>query len=73
MESDERLTYNVVEASRILGLSRNATYLACLRGDIPSLRIGKRLIVPKVQLERMLSEAGKPQDWKQDNDCSNGY
>ena len=62
MESNGRLTYTVSETSKILGLSRNATYLACLRGDIPCLRIGKRLIVPKVQLERLLAEAGKAKE-----------
>jgi excisionase family DNA binding protein len=38
-----------------LGISRNAAYEACSRGEIPTLRIGKRLLVPKAALDRMLS------------------
>ena len=60
--SDERLIYNVVEASRILGLSRNTTYQACLTGQIPHLKIGKRILIPKVALDKMLAEAGKPEE-----------
>ena len=58
----ERLTYNVDEASKILGLSRNACYLACVTGQLPHLRIGKRILIPRVALEKMLSEAGNGKD-----------
>ena len=51
------LALSVEEAGRRLGLGRAATYAAVARGEIPSLRLGKRLIVPLVQLERWLSEA----------------
>ena len=58
MKSDEqRLTYDVAEAGRKLGLGRNAAYEAVARGDIPSVRIGKRLLVPRAALDRMLSGA----------------
>ena len=57
MESD-RLVYTVAEAAALLGLSRNAAYAGCRTGQIPCLRIGKRLLVPQVQLERLLREGG---------------
>ena len=41
------------------GLAKNASYAAAARGEIPVIRIGGRLRVPVVQLERML-ESGKP-------------
>ena len=59
MQNDERLTYDVGTVAKLLGLSRNAAYQACLRGDIPCLRIGKRLIVPKVQLQKLLEGNGE--------------
>ena len=62
MQDNEKLTYNVVEASQILGLSKNATYQACLTGQIPHLKIGKRILIPKVALETMLIEAGRPKN-----------
>jgi excisionase family DNA binding protein len=52
------LTVSVEEAGRILGCSRNSAYEAVKRGEIPVVRIGKRLLVPKSALERMLN--GEP-------------
>jgi len=54
----ERLTYDVVEAGRLLGLGRNASYEAAKAGQIPTIRIGRRLLVPKAALDRLLNEAG---------------
>ena len=59
MQNNERLTYNVREAARLLGLSRNSAYQACLKGEIPHLKIGKRVLIPKIQLERLLLGNGK--------------
>jgi len=50
----DRLVYTVPEAGRLLGLGRNAAYDAARRGDIPTLRIGRLLLVPKIPLHRML-------------------
>ncbi len=49
----------VEEARQILRLGRNAAYEAIRRGEIPVLRFGRRIVVPRAALERMLSEAGK--------------
>jgi len=55
MESKKTLT--VPEAGReYFGLSRNASYEAAHRGDIPTIRIGRLLRVPVVALERKLEE-----------------
>jgi hypothetical protein len=49
----------VPKAGRIyFDLGRNASYDAARRGEIPVIRIGGRLRVPVVALERMLDEAG---------------
>jgi excisionase family DNA binding protein len=52
------LTYLVPEAGEMLGLSRNASYAAAKRGDIPTIRIGKLIRVPKAAFEQMLARAG---------------
>jgi excisionase family DNA binding protein len=52
--SEERVVYTVPEAGRLLGLSRNGSYEAAKRGEIPTIRIGRRLLVPKVPFHRML-------------------
>jgi excisionase family DNA binding protein len=57
-DQDGRLTYTVVEAAKLLGLSRMAAYAAVSTKEIPSLRIGRRVLVPRAALERMLVQAG---------------
>ena len=54
----ERATYTVEEAGRLLGIGRGQAYEAVRRGEIPSVRIGKRIIVPKDALARLLSGNG---------------
>jgi len=50
-----KLTYSVSEAAQAIGLGRNSTYEAIARGEIPAVRIGKRILVPRIALEQMLS------------------
>jgi excisionase family DNA binding protein len=57
-DPSKRLVYTVPEAGRLLGLGRNAAYAAAQRGEIPTLRIGRLLLVPKIPLHRMLGIAG---------------
>lgn len=45
----------VEEARKRLRLGRNAIYDALARKEIPSIRIGRRILVPRLALERMLS------------------
>ena len=47
----------VTEAARLLRLSRNGTYAAIQRGELPAVRVGRRLLVPREALERFLSGA----------------
>ena len=49
-----RETLTVVEAARVLGISRNSTYEAVRTGSVPSLRIGRRIVVPAAALRRLL-------------------
>ncbi len=50
----DRLTYTVREAAELLGIGRSAAYEAARTGQIPTVRIGKRILVPAVGLQRML-------------------
>jgi len=43
---------------RYYGLSRNGSYAAAARGDIPTVRVGRLLRVPVVAMDRKLDEAG---------------
>ena len=57
--SDDKLTLSVPEAGRLIGLGRNAAYDAAAKGELPTIKIGSRILVPKVALERMLESAGQ--------------
>ncbi len=50
----ECLTVSVEEAGRILGFSRNSAYEAAKRGELPTIRLGRKIRVPRVALHRML-------------------
>lgn len=56
-EKPKPQTLSVEEAAVVLGIGRNQAYEGVRTGEIPSIRIGKRLLVPKAALERMLAEA----------------
>lgn len=49
-----RLTYTVPEAGRLLGISRGTAYAAAAEKTLPTIRIGRRLLVPRAALERLL-------------------
>jgi len=56
-----RLTISVIEAGRRLGVGKNAAYDAARRGEIPILRIGRRMVVPIAAFEAMLAVQSKHQ------------
>lgn len=59
----EKLTLTVEEARKILGLSRGLMYQAIRRGEIPSFRVGRRLLIPRAPLLKLLGEPNwKPAD-----------
>jgi hypothetical protein len=59
---DQPKTLTVPEAGRqYFDLGRNASYEAARRGDIPTIRVGRLLRVPVVQMERKLQETGDDQ------------
>jgi len=56
----ERLTITVPEAAEILGINRTGAYRAIERGELPAIRIGRRLVVPKAAIARLLEGGGMP-------------
>jgi len=51
----ERRTVSVEEPGRILGISRGAAYARAKDGSIPTIRLGKRLLVPKAAFDKLLT------------------
>lgn len=52
--SSERLTLTVQEASEILGISRAHAYELVRTNDIPSVKLGRRIVVPRHALDKMI-------------------
>ncbi len=47
-------TMSVEDAGELLGISRRSAYRAAARGELPTLRLGRRLVVPTPKLLAML-------------------
>lgn len=52
----QRETYSVDEAAKLLGIGRVNAYRAVKRGEIPVIRIGRKILVPKAGINRMLGK-----------------
>ncbi len=55
---DIRLCVTVPEAAKMLGISRNFAYQLVREGKLPSIRFGKRILIPIAALEKMLENGG---------------
>ncbi|MGH9154496.1 MAG: helix-turn-helix domain-containing protein [Acidimicrobiales bacterium] len=56
MDTD-RLTLTVEEAAQLLGISRALGYELVARRELPSIRLGRRIVVPRRALEALLERA----------------
>jgi len=55
---EQRLTVTVEEAARLLGISRGLAYEMARLGKLPTIRFGRRLLVPRRALLRLLEGTG---------------
>ena len=53
----KRRTVDVKEVSAILGISRLTVYKMARSGQLPTLKIGSRILVPIAKLKQLLGEA----------------
>ena len=53
-----RLALSVTEAAELLGISRALAYELVARGELPSVRLGRRVVVPRVALLAMFGSLG---------------
>lgn len=51
---ESRVTLTIEETAALLGLGRTAAYEAARRGQIPSRRLGRRVVVPVPALQEWL-------------------
>ena len=56
---EKKLTLTIEETAKLLGIGRNLAYDRVKTGEIPVIKIGRRLLVPRRALEKLL-EQGQP-------------
>ncbi|MFC1955022.1 helix-turn-helix domain-containing protein [Chloroflexota bacterium] len=61
-ETAESLVYDVPTAGKLLNLSRATAYSLAAQGVIPTIRFGKRIVVPRKALEELLTSVGNPKE-----------
>jgi excisionase family DNA binding protein len=54
---EKKLTQSVAKTADQLGISLGQAYEGVRTGEIPSFRVGKRILVPLVALDRLLEGA----------------
>lgn len=60
MNNPDSKVLTVREAATMLRLGLNSTYEAIRRGELPALRVGRRLLVPRAALEDLLKGSKEP-------------
>ena len=59
-DDSEKLVLSVAEVRKKLGLSKGSIYEAVRSGQIPSIRFGRRILIPVASLHRLLED---PRKW----------
>ena len=49
------LTVSVTEAAQLLGVGRTLAYDLVARGVLPSVRLGRRVVIPRLALDELLT------------------
>jgi excisionase family DNA binding protein len=65
-----RAAFSVEEVAELLGLHVNTVRRAVWRGDVRAVRIGRRVLIPRAEVERLL---GQPLEGKPGGDTSELY
>ena len=51
----DRLTFTVTEVAELLGISRTSAYECVRRGEIPSVTLGRRVVISRIALATLLN------------------
>lgn len=54
----ERLTHSVVEAAGVLGIGKDLAYSLVRTGQLRTVPLGRRIIVPRHTVDELLSRQG---------------
>jgi excisionase family DNA binding protein len=66
------LAITITEAAERLGISRSHAYELAAGGELPSLRLGRRILVPLHALEDLVKQASPSHHEPEEQPCSRG-
>jgi excisionase family DNA binding protein len=52
--SNDRLVFTVTEVAYLINVSRAFAYELVARGELPSIRLGRRIVIPRSGLQKLL-------------------
>jgi excisionase family DNA binding protein len=52
--ANDRLVFTVTEAAYLINVSRAFAYELVARGELPSIRLGRRIVIPRIALQKLL-------------------
>jgi excisionase family DNA binding protein len=58
MIGNDKLTFSVPETAELLGISRALAYELVARHELPAIRLGRRLVVPRHAIDSLLNRGG---------------
>ena len=58
----ESAVLSVSECAKMLKISWGSAYQGCLTGEIPHIKIGRRILIPRVAIQKLLESAGKTEE-----------
>jgi excisionase family DNA binding protein len=64
MEATERTVYTMKEVQAILRCSKNHLYAMAANGDLPVVRLGKKIVIPAHRLQQLLDGGWTPTEGK---------
>jgi len=53
--TNEKIAYSVNEVAKLLGISPATCYEHCTRGTLPTIKFGRRILIPKAAFDRFLN------------------
>jgi excisionase family DNA binding protein len=60
-DNNERLTLTVTEAAELLGISRAFAYELVARHELPAIKLGRRLVIPRRAIDDLLAGRTGPE------------
>ena len=57
MNTNDKLLLTVSEAAAVLRVSRAFAYELVARGDLPALRLGRRIVIPREAIDHLVTDA----------------